>query len=159
MGIKVFKKQAHIGFLGVFMTTKENKSDAATDVKETQVSDKTQTQEILVLEVEPTTVIPDGKHDGLITAVKHREEPYGYIDVFIKEKKTEAELKTGFPDKITERTSLGKFLVKMGTVVEVGIKIDLNSELLSREVSFMTENEETDKGIFARIIRGTIKPL
>lgn len=141
------------------MTTKENKSDVVTDVKETHVSDNDQQQEILVLEVEPTTVIEDGRHEGIIVGVSHRTEPFGYIDVSIQERKTEAELKTGYPDKITKNTSLGKLLVKMGTVVEVGIKIDLNSELLTREISFMTENEETDKGVFARVIRGTIKPL
>ena len=159
LGIKVFNKQPHILFLGIYMTAKETISDAETDVKQTQVSDKTTEQEILILEVEPITVIEDGIHNGIIKAIKHREEPFGYIDIFITEKESGAELKAGYPDKITERTVLGKFLAKMGIKLEVGVKIDLNKQLLAREVSFMTENEETEKGVFARVIKGTVKPL
>lgn len=159
LGIKVFNKQPHTYFLGDYMTAKEDKSEAETDGKQTQVSNKTKKQGTLFIEVEPITVIDDGLHDGIIKNIKHRDEPYGYIDVFITEKKSGAELKAGYPDKITERTVLGKFLAKMGIKLEVGVKIDLCVELLGREVSFMTENEETEKGVFARIIKGTIKPL
>lgn len=139
--------------------TKVGKSETETDVKQTPISDNDDKQAILVLEVEAVTTIPDGKHDGIITALQHRSEPFGYIDVFIKEKKSEATLKIGFPDKITEKTQLGKFLIKMGIAVEVGKKIDLRRDLLSREVSFMTENEENEKGVFARVLHGTVKPL
>lgn len=141
------------------MTSKENKSDAETDVKKTQNSDNDQQQEILVLEVESVTVIEDGKHEGLIVGVYHRTVPFGYIDVSIKEKVTEAELKVGYSAKITHGTGLGKLLLAMGVKLDVGDKIDLNSELLGREVEFITSNEETDKGVFARVLRGTVKPL
>jgi len=139
---------------------KNNKgSEADTDVKEKSDSDKPISQQSLILEVKPTLIISEGKHTGIITKLQHRTVPFGYIDIFIKEKKTEAELRAGFGDKITERTALGKFLVKMGVNLEVGVNIDLQKELLGREVTFMSENEETDKGVFARIIRGTVKPL
>lgn len=141
------------------MTERRNRSEAETDTKETQNKNKETEQDTLILEVEPITTIEDGMHTGLITDVKHRNEPYGYIDVIIKEKKSGAELKMGYPDKITERTVLGKFLAKMGVKLNVGIKVDLYRELIEREVTFMTENEETEKGVFARVIGGTIKPI
>lgn len=140
------------------MTQKQKGSDAVTDVKETQDKNKGSTQQPLILEVKPTMIIPDGKHEGIIIKIEHRAEPFGYIDISIKEKKTEAQLKLGFPDTITERTGLGKFLTKMGTDFIVGNKIDLNKELLARKVTFMSENEETDKGVFARVIPSTVKP-
>lgn len=141
------------------MTDKKDKSDAVTDKKETQIDDTGKIVEQLVLEVEPTLIIPDGKHTGIITEIAFREEPFGYIDISIQEKKSKAELKTGYPAKITQRTSLGKLLSKFGVAVEVGVKIDLKREMLSREVTFVTENEENEKGVFARVIKGTVKPL
>lgn len=129
-----------------------------TDKKETQVIDKNTGQDTLILTVEKVIEIPDGKHEGLIVDVNHREDPFGYIDVFIKEKVTAAKIKVGFPDKITETTALGKFLENMGLDLHVGQPIDLKLLLLSRAVTFSTVNEETDKGVFARVIRGSIKP-
>lgn len=129
-----------------------------TDKKETQSSDKTVKQDTLILTVEEVIEIPDGKHEGIIVDVTHREDPFGYIDVFIKEKVTGAKIKVGFPDKITETTALGKFLVEMGYSLYVGELLDLKRLLLSQAVTFSTVNEETDKGVFARVIRGSIKP-
>jgi len=58
-----------------------------------------------------------------------------------------------------EKTQLGKFLTKMGFDFQVGEKVDLRRALLGSEVTFMTENEENEKGVFARVIHGTVKPV
>ena len=140
------------------MPTNENKSDAVTDTKETQDKNKNIEQKTLVLEVEEAVEIPDGMHEGLITTLVQRDDPFEYIDFHIKEKVTGATLKMGFPAKITKTTGLGKFLTKMGVLLTVGGTVNLNNEILGAEVSFMTQNEESDKGTFARVIKDTVKP-
>ena len=141
------------------MAETKKKSEAGADKKQAQDSKTKAEQTSLILVVKPTTVIADGRHEGIITDIARRTDPFGYIDILIKEKKTKAELKLGYPDTITERTGLGKFLVKMGHDFSVGDKIDLYHLLLGKPVSFMTENEETEKGVFARVILGTVKPI
>ena len=139
----------------------ENKgiSDAVPDKKQTQKKKQKPIQHPLVLEVKATLVLPDGKHKGVITNVSHRTDPFGYIDMTVKVAKTEGELRFGYPDTITERTGLGKFLDQMGIKLVVGKQVDLGHELLGRQISFTSENEETEKGVFARIIAETVKPL
>lgn len=148
----------HLDLFGDNITDKDNKSDAVSDIKQTQDKNKNTEQKTLVLVVEEVIEIPDGMHEGLITTLVHRDDPFEYVDIHIKEKDSEATLKVGFPMKLTTGTGLGKFLTKMGVDLAVGAKIDLSNELLGAEVIFMTQNEETDKGTFARVIKDTVKP-
>ena len=129
-----------------------------TDTKQTQSSDKNPEQTALILEVEKVVEIPDGVHEGIITELEHRTDPFSYIDIHIKEKVTGAKVRVGFPGKITVGTGLGKFLTKMGIDLKVGVKVDLSKELLGAEVTFLTQNEESDKGIFARVLADTVQP-
>jgi len=140
------------------MTTKKDQSEAVTDKKQTQSSDKNPEQIALILEVEECVVISDGKHEGIITELEHRTDPFSYIDIHIKEKVTGAKLRVGFPGKITIGTGLGKFLSRMDVLLAVGVKVDLSKELLGAEVTFLTQNEESDKGIFARVMPDSVKP-
>lgn len=148
----------HLDLFGDNITDKDNKSDAVADIKETQNKNKNIEQKTLVLEVQEVVEIPDGKHEGIITTLVHRDDPFGYVDICIIEKVTGAKVKVGFPDKITVGTGLGKFLTKMGVNLKVGAKVDLSKELLGAEVIFITQNEESDKGIFARVMSDTVKP-
>ena len=141
------------------MSNKHTGSDVGTDVKETHVSDTETQPSTVILKVKEETTISDGQHEGIITDVTHRTEPFGYIDVAIKEKESAATLKVGYPDTITKMTSLGRLLIEFDVALHAGMAIDLSKILLSKEVKFVTSNEETEKGVFARILRGTIKPL
>jgi len=110
------------------------------------------------LEVKEPVKLDDGKHSGRIIRVEYRDDPYNYTDVFIKEKKTDFELKYGAPTSLSKNTKLGKLLMQF-TTLDVGSKIDPEKVLLSKDVTFMTIMEKTDKGEFVRIIDNSIKPL
>lgn len=86
--------------------------------------------------------MPRAKHNGLIITIKHGDE--GYLDIFIKEKETGAEILAGSPKKVTEKIALGQFLTKMGVELKVGSKVDLQKALLRREVTFLSIGEEIE---------------
>ncbi len=116
------------------------------------------------LEVEETKRIDEGKHEGTITRVERREANKGgrtfvYADVWVLEKKEGVELKVGYPAKLTREGSLGKLLKRFGADVDVGKKIDIPALLLNKRCTFVTVNQETDAGTFARIQRESLKPV
>lgn len=109
--------------------------------------------------VEKTIKIDDGRHEGEITAINYKEEPYNYVDIVIKEKEQEIELKCGVPFSITENTALGKILQKFGAKLEVGKEIEVEDFIKTGiKVEFQTITETTKKGTFARIINDSLKP-
>lgn len=112
------------------------------------------------LEVEVPKTIEDGKHKGEITRIDYRHDPYEYTDVYIKAKAEsgeEVEIKHGCPTKVTTGTKLGKLLMAFGAELKAGTKID-PEKFLKGKVEFMTITEETDRGTFARVVDGSLKP-
>ena len=109
------------------------------------------------IEVKEPMVLADGSHEGIISKVEYRETPYKYTDVFIKEKKTEMELKFGAPTSGSTNSKLVKLIGKFGKV-EKGVKFDPEKVLVGRQVTFVTVQEETDRGTFTKIAEGSIKP-
>ena len=116
---------------------------------------------------ESQSAIEDGLHQGTIEKIEYRnimdsKDPnkvlYTYADIFIKEEKTEVQLKYGTPVRITEKTKLGKLLQNF-TELMIGHKIDPEKVLLGKKVKFMTITERTPDGEFARIVDGSIKPI
>jgi len=108
------------------------------------------------LEVKEIKTIEEGKHTGKITRIEERTEPYHYIDIFI-ELENGIELKYGCPASISTQSKLGKTLNQF-TELEPGEKINIEKTLVGKKVTFMTINETTDRGTFARIVDGSIKP-
>lgn len=109
--------------------------------------------------VQKKVSIPDGTHKGKISRVEERSEPYKYIDVYIEmESPKDFEIKYGCPDYLSETSKLGKLLKKF-TEIKEDNKIDIEKILVGKQVSFMTLTESTEKGEFARIVDGSIKPL
>lgn len=108
--------------------------------------------------LQKSTSIPEGEHKGVIHEVSYRMEPYQYADLHLtvddlkKGDDTPLTIKYGMPisDSISDKTTLGKFLMKFGFNLEDDIEID---DLKGREVLFTTE--EDAKG-FAQVT--TIRP-
>lgn len=109
--------------------------------------------------VEKTIKIDDGMHEGEITAINYKEEPYNYVDVVIKEKEQEIELKCGLPFSVTENTALGRMLQRFGAKLEVDKEIEIEDFIKTGiKVEFQTLTETTKKGTFARIVSDSVKP-
>ena len=120
--------------------------------------------------VRESVEIDEGKHTGKITKLVPRDEPYEYLDVFIelddvKDSKGNAvTIKDGMPLGISLRSKLGKTLVRFGCEEseisdKAGNEIDVEPFLMNKKVELMTKNEETEKGTFARVVEGTLKPV
>ena len=115
------------------------------------------------LEVREPIVIEDGVHEGDIVRVEYRDEPYKYLDLFIKLKDKDIELKAGYPQIISSTSSLGRLLQRFSVNLLKGEKLKPYFLLVNKKVRFQTitetikiENRNVD---FARIIRDSIKPL
>ncbi len=109
------------------------------------------------LEVKESKSLKDGKHTGEITKVEYRTTPYEYTDVFIKEEETDIVVKYGVPTILTEKSKLGKLLAAF-VEIKTGTKVDPETVLVGKKVEFMTLLKETDKGEFAEVVGGSVKP-
>jgi hypothetical protein len=110
--------------------------------------------------ISPTISVEEGKHEAEIARVEDRTPEgykFTYIDFFFK-LENDVEIKLGFPkpEKPTEGCGLVKFMKKLRPNLKVGDKFELN-DLIGTKVSFLTHNETTDKGEFARIVPDSIK--
>lgn len=109
------------------------------------------------LEVTKSISLEDGKHKGKISSVEYRETPYKYTDVFIKEEKTEFELKFGCPTSTSEKSKLMRLLAKFQEI-KPGDKVDPEKVLVGKDVTFMTITEEKNGKKYAEIIDDSVKP-
>ena len=109
------------------------------------------------IEVKETKNLEDGKHDGKVTRVEYRTEPFSYTDVYVKEKETEFELKYGAPTSLTAKSKLGKLLSNF-IELKPGEKLDPEKVLVGKKVQFMTMVEKTMDGEFTKIVDGSLKP-
>jgi hypothetical protein len=111
------------------------------------------------LEVKAVVKIPEGKHAGTVTKLDFRHEPYEYTDVFIKVDDAEGkpEIKAGYSTNVSEQSELGKLLTRFGAKLVPGTKIDPEKILLGKKCSFVTMDETSDKGTFARIVPSSVK--
>lgn len=111
-------------------------------------------------------VIPEGKHVGKIAELKQEtrgKENYEYLDVWVSiqnlkdSKGNQVTIKYGCPFDLTPNTKLGKLLKKFGCPeekIKSGESVDIEKFLKKgMNITFMTKDEETDRGTFARIPR------
>ena len=111
-------------------------------------------------EVEQSVKLEDGKHDGVIVELEHREKPFNYVDVVIEETKTKGKIRCGYPYKVLDDSALGRLLVRFGAILEVGKGAELEDFLKKGiKVEFMTLKKTTDTGTYSNIIRESLKPL
>ena len=114
------------------------------------------------LVVEESKRIEEGKHVGKIVDITYRDEPFQYIDFHIEIPEKQVVLKAGYPARITPDSSLGKLLKRLELELKIGEKITLSTlrkKLLGKDVAFLTQNEETDLGTFARIVPSSLKKV
>jgi len=110
------------------------------------------------MEVKERKEYPEGVHTGTIIKIDYRETPYKYTDVIVQPDDFEISLKYGCPTVMSEGCKLHK-LISLFEPVKVGDTIDVEKILLNKKVRFLTTNEETPKGTFARIAVGSLKPV
>ena len=119
--------------------------------------------------------IEEGKHTGKVVKVEQRtNKDFEYIDVHIElsQKTMEGKpiiIRWGAPADLTVNTRLGKTLMQFGIsekAINSGQVIDVEEVLVGQKVSFLTKDETTDKGTFARVLAnfanlnvdGSLKP-
>jgi hypothetical protein len=106
--------------------------------------------------------IEDGVHEGTVTRVEQRTEPYEYTDVYVEESDSGVELKAGAPTAISvdaegkPKSKLAKILVQLGVEIKDGEEIDTDV-VLGKKVKFQTITESTANGDFARIVPESLK--
>jgi len=111
-------------------------------------------------EMKKPVEVADGVHQGEISRVEYRTEPFAYTDTFIKLKAKDGEdveLKYGAPSNVGTNTKLGKLLLAFEKI-EIGATVDPAKILVGKKVSFQTLNETTAKGTYARVVEGSVKP-
>lgn len=107
-------------------------------------------------EVKESIALEDGKHEGVISKIEYRTEPYEYTDIFIKDSVTGYELKYGCPSVISAKSKLGK-LIRQFQEIEKGQKINPEKVLLEKEVFFMTMQEQKGDNTYTRVVDGSVK--
>ncbi len=132
------------------------------------MAEEIKNKEILELEedselefvVAPAKTIPEGPHKAVISGIEIRNTPQGfkYVDFYFKvtDVEGEPEVKHGFPHNTSEKSSLVQFVSRL-MPVKTGEKLNLNN-LKGRKVKFVTYNQKTEKGEFARITPESIQP-
>lgn len=111
------------------------------------------------IEFKASANLEDGLHYGVIDHVENRTDPFEYLDIFIKESETKFTLKYGCPNNATEKTKLGKLLLKFKPEIKIGEKVDPEKILVGKEIKFMTVVEKAKDGNeYCRVVDGSIKP-
>ena len=110
------------------------------------------------IEMKKPLEIEDGVHTGAISRIEYRDTPYRYTDIFIKPEGLDAELKLGAPSNLSPNTKLGKLLLKFREI-PFGEMVDPEKVLVGKKVQFQTLNEKTEKGVFARVVDNSVKPV
>jgi len=118
----------------------------------------------LKYKVEAPKQIADGLHEGTIVRLEEsprekRGRKFIYLDVYILEKKEGVELRAGYPANITPVSALGKLCQRFGSGLDIGKEIEVEAILLNKPCTFVTVNEETKSGTFARVQRDSLKPM
>lgn len=125
-----------------------------THKKQTKLTEVNKKMEI---KVEAPKRIEDGKHEGVIVEVRYRETPYAYTD-FVIEFDEGKKVITGVPTALTPESKLGRILLDFGASLEVGESIDPETVLVGKKCSFMTMTKTSDRGSFANVVQGSLRP-
>lgn len=111
------------------------------------------------LEFKADVTLEDGKHEGTISRIEYKETPHQYTDIFIKEAVTGAEIKVGFPTTISQKSGLGKLLLKFNPTLKPGDKVSPEFQLVGKACWFQTITEQANDGAeYARIVKDSVKP-
>ena len=114
--------------------------------------------------------IPMGTHEGSITMVEKtvsEDGQFEYLsikvlltDIDYKEDQDPVTLRMGFPLNLSVKSGLGRLMALSGfdiTKQKDYTMKDFMDCFIGRKIRFLTDNQKTDKGEFANIIRDSIK--
>ena len=102
--------------------------------------------------------LADGSHEGVITKVLYRTEPYEYTDVFISTEGGSVELKAGFPTVLSNKSSFGQLLTRMGVTLVPNMTYNPETLLIGKKVSFITMTKKgRDGNDYSNIINDSVK--
>jgi hypothetical protein len=104
------------------------------------------------IEVKESMKILDGKHEGIVTEIRYREQPFPYTD-FVLEFEEGKKVITGVPTSLTIDSKLGKILVDFGASLEVGGTVDPEKVMIGKKCSFMTMTS----GKYANVVQGSLR--
>ena len=113
------------------------------------------------IEAKEIKTLDDGTHSGIMKRIEYREEPFRYTDIYIgiTDEDKNFELKVGYPTSISEKSSLGKLLMRFGVEIIAKQTYDPEKILIGKACVFQTITENVkDAGDFARIIPESVKP-
>ena len=112
------------------------------------------------LEWKETVKIPDGSHNGTITKIEYRNEPFEYTDIYIKLENLDIEVKYGCPTVLSDNSKLGRVLKAFGANAIAGTLVDPEKALVGRRVTFMTMAKKgKDGNEYAEVVVDSIKPI
>ncbi len=112
--------------------------------------------------------IDEGRHKGKISDLvrnlpnQKAGRMFDYVDILVQVTDHEKmpELSVGFPTNISELSSLGRLLIKSGLDFAENDQIkvsEIKDHLVGKTITFLSKNEKTEGGEFARILRDTIE--
>lgn len=109
------------------------------------------------LKVNTASIVEDGIHEGVITEIQYRTDPYEYTDVI-----TEVEgmrIKVGYPTFISPESKLGKLLLRFGATLDPDTMIEPEDILVGKKCKLQTIRETKGDKSYCRIIPESLKPL
>ena len=108
-----------------------------------------------------TPRIEDGLHQGVISQVTFRSEPYAYTDLLISMFEGRVVMKVGFPTIVSVESGLGKLLGSFGVRLVMGSSYDPEKLLVGQKVQFVTVKQKSSKDgkEYARVVKESIKPF
>ena len=108
----------------------------------------------------PAAELVAGRHDGVISKVEFRMEPFQYVDVYCKFDDADFEVKKGYPATVSATSGLGQLLQEaIGTKLTPDDDVDPMELLEGKKCYAMTDIEPSNDGSinFARILTLHIK--
>jgi len=109
--------------------------------------------------VQAPMTIDNGEHEGVITSIEYRTEPYEYVD-FVIEFEQGKKLKYGVPDFLSPTSKLGILLDELGANLEIDADVDIESTAVGQPVKFMTLNKKNKTGKeYANVVEGSIRKI
>ena len=132
--------------------------------KQIELDEKQADEQIFT--VKEKTIIPDGKHNGIISDLQLKKyENYAYVDMIVKitDMTEEPTIRYGFNANLSDYSQLGIFLKKSGFEFEIGDEITfgkIKDHLIDRKIRFKTvsieKNISGQKLEFSEIVLSSI---
>ena len=109
------------------------------------------------LEVKATAYVEEGKHQGEITKVEYRHQPFEYTDIYVRVDGVDATLKYGVPTKLSPSTALGVLLASFGQPLQIGQRIDPEKALVGKPCEFLVMTVTKGEKKYSEIVKNSLR--